>query len=48
VIVEGMLRSVASMRTSMDPERLAEVLKAMTLGGLLAIGAPAAEEVVSA
>jgi AcrR family transcriptional regulator len=48
VIVEGMLRSVASMRTSMDPERLAEVLKAMTLGGLLAIGAPPAEEVVSA
>ena len=48
VMFEGMLRSVASMRTSMDHERLAEVLKAMTLGGLLAIGAPPAEAVASA
>jgi AcrR family transcriptional regulator len=48
VMFEGMLRSVSSMRTSMDPERLAEVLKAMTLGGLLAIGAPPADEVASA
>ena len=40
LMFEGMLRSVSSMRTTMDQDRLAAVMKSMLLGGLLAIGRP--------
>jgi len=38
VMVDGMLRSVSSMHTSLDRERLAVVMKEMALGALLAVG----------
>jgi hypothetical protein len=39
-MVDGLLRSVSSLHTSMDRERLAGVMKDMALGGLLALGGP--------
>jgi hypothetical protein len=33
-----LLRSVSSWHTSIEPERLARVMKDMALGGLLALG----------
>ena len=42
MMIDGMLRSVSSWHTSIEPERLARVMKDMALGGLLALGqAPA-------
>jgi AcrR family transcriptional regulator len=40
LMVDGLLRSVSSLHTSMDRERLAGVMKEMALGGLLALGGP--------
>jgi hypothetical protein len=40
LMVDGLLRSVSSLHTSMDRERLAGVMKDMALGGLLALGVP--------
>ncbi len=37
-MVDGMLRSVSSMHTSLDRERLGVVMKEMALGALLAVG----------
>jgi hypothetical protein len=48
VMFEGMLRAVSSTRTSMDAERLATVMKAMTLDGLLGIGGPSTAAAESA
>ena len=39
-MVDGMLRSVSSLRTGVDRERLAAVMKDMAMGGLLALGSP--------
>jgi len=39
-MVDGMLRSVASLHTGVDRARLAAVMKDMALGGLLALGDP--------
>lgn len=39
-MVDGLLRSASSLRTSVDRERLATVMKDMALGGLLALGGP--------
>jgi AcrR family transcriptional regulator len=44
VMVDGMLRSIATMRTSVDRDRLSVVMKNMALGGLLALGSPSADE----
>jgi hypothetical protein len=38
---EGMLRAVSTMRTVVDRDRLATVMKEMTLGGWNALGASA-------
>ena len=38
VMVDGLLRSVASFHTSLDPEQLAAVMKRMAIGGLMALG----------
>jgi AcrR family transcriptional regulator len=40
LMVDGLLRSVSSLHTSVDRERLAGVMKDMALGGLLALGSP--------
>jgi AcrR family transcriptional regulator len=40
LMVDGLLRSVSSLHTSVDRERLARVMKDMALGGLLALGSP--------
>ena len=37
-MVDGMLRSVSSLHTGVDRERLAAVMKDMAMGGLLALG----------
>ncbi len=42
LMVDGLLRSVSSLNTSVDRERLAGVMKDMALGALLAIGKPRA------
>ena len=47
LMVDGLLRSV-SMRTSVDRDRLAKVMKDMALGALLALGNPPAVAVQSA
>jgi AcrR family transcriptional regulator len=47
LMVDGLLRSV-SLRTTVDRERLAGVMKDMALGALLALGQPPAVAVVSA
>jgi AcrR family transcriptional regulator len=47
LMVDGLLRSV-SLRTTMDRDRLAKVMKDMALGALLALGNPPAVAVVSA
>lgn len=47
LMVDGLLRSV-SLRTSVDRERLAGVMKDMALGALLALGAPPAVAAASA
>jgi AcrR family transcriptional regulator len=47
LMVDGLLRSV-SMRTSVDRDRLAKVMKEMALGALLALGNPPAVAVQSA
>jgi AcrR family transcriptional regulator len=38
MMIDGMLRSVSSWHTSIEPERLAGVMRDMALGGLLALG----------
>jgi AcrR family transcriptional regulator len=38
MMIDGLLRSVSSWHTSIDPECLAGVMKDMALGGLLALG----------
>ena len=38
VMVDGLLRSVASFHTSLDLEQLAAVMKRMAIGGLMALG----------
>jgi hypothetical protein len=38
-MLDGLLRSASSLHTSVAPERLAGVMKAMALGGVLALGA---------
>jgi hypothetical protein len=40
LLVDGLVRSVSSLHTSIDRERLAAVMKDMALGGLLALGGP--------
>jgi AcrR family transcriptional regulator len=40
VMVDGLLRSLASFHTSLDQEQLAAVMKRMAMGGLMALGAP--------
>ena len=42
LMVDGLLRSVSSVHTSVDRDRLAKVMKDMALGGLLALGNPPA------
>ena len=42
VMVDGLLRSVASFHTSLDQVQLAAVMKKMALGGLMALGSPRA------
>ena len=37
-MVDGMLRSVSSLHTGLDRDRLAAVMKDMAMGGLLAVG----------
>lgn len=39
-MVDGMLRSVSSLHTGVDRERLAAVMKDMAMGGLMAVGSP--------
>ena len=38
MMIDGLLRSVSSWHTSIEPEHLARVMKDMALGGLLALG----------
>jgi AcrR family transcriptional regulator len=38
LLIDGLLRSVSSLHTSMDRERLATVMRDLALGGLLALG----------
>ena len=40
LMVDGLLRSVSSVNTSVDRDRLARVMKDMAMGGLLALGTP--------
>lgn len=46
MMIDGLLRSVSSWHTGIEPERLARVMKDLALGGLLALGqaAPVAME----
>ncbi len=39
-MIDGLLRSVSSLRTSVGRDRLAAVMKDMVLGGLFALGGP--------
>jgi AcrR family transcriptional regulator len=48
MMVDGLLRSVSSIHTSMDRERLAAVMRDMAMGSLLALGGPRAVVVASA
>jgi AcrR family transcriptional regulator len=38
IMVDGLLRSVSSLRTGIDRQRLARVMKEMAMGALLAVG----------
>jgi len=40
LMVDGLIRSVSALNTSVDRERLARVMKDMALGALLALGSP--------
>jgi AcrR family transcriptional regulator len=40
IMIDGSLRSVSLLHTSMDRERLAAVMKQMVMGGLLTLGRP--------
>jgi len=40
LMVDGLLRSVSAVNTSVDRDRLARVMKDMAMGGLLALGSP--------
>ena len=48
MMVDGMLRSISSLHTSVDRDRLAAVMKDMAMGGLLALGRPRPVAIVSA
>jgi AcrR family transcriptional regulator len=48
MMVDGMLRSISSLHTSVDRDRLAAVMKDMAMGGLLALGHPRPVAIVSA
>jgi AcrR family transcriptional regulator len=38
VMIDGMLRAVSTMHTSVEPQRIARVIKEMALGALIAVG----------
>ncbi|MHB8465338.1 MAG: TetR/AcrR family transcriptional regulator [Acidimicrobiales bacterium] len=48
LMIDGLLRSVGSLHTSVDQDALARVMKDMALGALLALGSPRAVAVESA
>jgi len=48
MMVDGMLRSVPLLHTSVDRDRLSRVMKDMALGGILALGSPHPVSVVPA